>query len=834
VSDTIFRTGRRDALLIMTGAALTPLLPPGAARAVGTGFSPGRDQDFDSDWRFHRGAGSGLEAMAFDDSTWRSVDLPHDWSIEDLPNPSPPNRVGPFDAKAEGGGGAGFVEGGEGWYRKRFRLSLSPGAKVEIVFGGVYTVSEVWLNGHSLGTHVHGYTPFAYDLSPHLDPTGENVIAVRVRNVGKTTRFYSGSGIYRSVRLDVFPEGARIARWGVAAWTQQLVAGRATVKVGTKVEQTEPGLILRTRLRASSGCIAAEARSPAQGETQQVLQVARPELWSPADPNLYVLESELLRGERVIDRLVQPFGIRIVVFDAKTGMTINGERVKIRGGCVHHDNGLLGGTAFADADERRVLLLKARGYNAIRSSHYPSAETFRNACDRHGVLLIEEAFDMWHNHKSDHDYATYFAENWQDDLRAMVLSARNSPSVIMWSIGNEIPDRASTKGLRTTWDLANEVHRLDPTRPVTAAIHSFSGRPVVADAATVGAQRAGKPYEASMIFLDVPGYNYRLDDIERDHLIYPDRVAYASETYPLDAYDYGELSERAPYFLGEFVWAAIDYLGETGIGAAVRRPAPAPGKQLAPLPFMRGYPWVVSNCGDIDLIGGQKPQSYYRDVVWGLSPLEVLVQRPVPEGQVESLSKWGWSDELKSWTWPGAEGRPLRVRAFTRGDRVELRLNGKIIGSKSVATADRRIAEFMVPYAAGVLEAVSLRGGTVLARQKLETAGRPAKLRVVAEKARGARGRDRLSYIGVEVLDAQGRLVPDARVSLELNLGGPAQLVGFGSASPFAEGAFRAINTKTHQGRALVILRGTKVAGAVRVEVRGDGLAAGVTTLAMA
>jgi beta-galactosidase len=587
------RTDRRDVLMLMTGAAISPLLPTAEAEAAQSRFAPGRDQNFDLGWRFFKGTGEGFEAPNFDDSRWRDVDLPHDWSIEDLPNPTPPNRVGPFDAKAEGGANAGYVIGGEGWYRKRFRIAAAADAAFEIAFDGIYMVSDVWLNGQLLGTHVHGYTPFAYDLSPHINRDGDNVIVVRVRNIGKTTRFYSGSGIYRPVTLDVFAQPARIARWGVGAWTHRITDRGASVQVTTTIQHAGPGLTLRTRLRSASGSVAAEARSPARDETRQVLQVTKPRLWSPSDPTLYSLETELLRGNRVIDRLVQPFGIRIVAFNADKGMTINGDTVKVRGGCVHHDNGLLGGAAFADADERRILRLKARGYNAIRSSHYPSAQSFRRACERHGMLLIEEAFDIWHVHKTDDDYAKYFAEYWRRDLQATVLSARNSPSVIMWSIGNEIPERTTREGLRYSWELANEVHRLDPTRPVTAAIHSFSGRPVVATERTVGPARAGKPQEASMIFLDVPGYNYRIKDIERDHKLYPERVSYASETFPMDAYDYWDLGERVPYMIGEFVWTAMDYLGEVGIGAAVRRPAPAKGAELPALPFLRNYPWVV-------------------------------------------------------------------------------------------------------------------------------------------------------------------------------------------------------------------------------------------------
>jgi beta-galactosidase len=401
----------------------------------------------------------------------------------------------------------------------------------------------------------------------------------------------------------------------------------------------------------------------------------------------------------------------------------------------------------------------------------------------------------------------------------------------MWSIGNEIPDRASREGLRYAWELANEVHRLDPTRPVTAAIHSFSGRPVVANEVTIGTTRAGKPQEASMIFLDVPGYNYRIKDIERDHTRYPQRVAYASETFPMDAYDYWELGERAPYMIGEFVWTAMDYLGEVGIGAAVRRPAPANGRALPALSFLRNYPWVVANCGDIDLIGNQKAQSRFRDVVWGMSPLELLVQRPVPSGQVESVTKWGWPDELQSWTWPGSEGQPLRVRVFTSGDRVEMRLNGAVIGANSLMAKDKMKAEFSVPYAAGVLEAIAWRNGEVIARKTLETVGRPARLRVAAERTKVSRNRDGLSFVTIDVLDTLGRLVPDATVALRLKLDGPAQLMGFGSANPLAVGSFQSNEAQSFQGRALAILRAKGVPGVVAVEVSGDGLAAGVTTM---
>jgi beta-galactosidase len=474
---TVSVVGRRE--FIAAGTALVLLSGPVAARPPvheGVDLEVGRGQHFDMAWRFFRGAGAEFEAPSLDDSSWRLVDLPHDWSIEDVPGGPQVGRVGPFDAGAVGGTGTGFTVGGEGWYRKHFRVTNLPeGSRVEIQFEGVYVVSDVWLNGHWVGKHEHGYTPFAYDLTPHVIRGGDNVIAVRVRNLGDNARWYSGSGIYRPVTIDVLRGPSRIARWGVGAWTRHIDDREAEVDVTTLLEDSGSDMTLRTRLMDVSGRVVAETVTSAASEIKQTLRIAQPRLWSPSTPELYTLETALFHGGSRIDAIVQPFGVRIVTMDAEHGIRVNGQSVKLQGGCVHHDNGLLGAAAFPDADERRILLLKARGFNAIRSSHNPCSLAFRHACDRHGMLLIEEAFDSWHVHKRPDDYSTYFRDRWQADLAALVLSARNSPSVIMWSIGNEIPERLSDAGLEYSWRLANEVHRLDPTRPVTAAIHAFPG-----------------------------------------------------------------------------------------------------------------------------------------------------------------------------------------------------------------------------------------------------------------------------------------------------------------------------------------------------------------------
>jgi beta-galactosidase len=816
----------RRAALAMTGAALLPLSDLAQAAATDTTrIGLGRDQIFDLDWRFRREAIEGMEAVSIDESRWRTVDLPHDFSIEDVPGGETPRQVGPFDKTSKGGTATGFTVGGEGWYRKHFRLAALPAdARISIAFDGVAVTSDMWLNGQPLGSHVHAYTPFAYDLTPYINRDGDNVLAVRVRNIGQNSRWYAGSGIYRQVRLDVTAGPARIARWGVGAWTRRIADGRAEIDVTTTLEGAVEGLTLVTRLRSTDGRIVAQAVKAAQDGIKQTLAIANPPLWSPTVPTLHQLETELRQGDRLIDRLVQPFGIRIVTMDATNGLRINGVGMKLRGGCIHHDNGLLGARAMYDADERRLLLLKARGYNAIRSSHNPSSGTLRAACDRHGMLLIEESFDMWQVAKEKDDYSNHIRQDWQAALAAMVLSARNSPSVIMWSIGNEIPYRSQPEGMEWCWKFANTVRRLDPTRPVTAALNGVLGAPVMASDKAARIGFGGKADEASTVFLDVAGYNYRLEDIETDHARYPERVIYASETFPKDAWDYQALGEKAPYMLGEFVWTAMDYLGEAGIGASVAVPEKVPF-------YLAGFPWVNAWCGDIDLIGDQKPPSLARDVIWGLSPLEMMVEPPVEQGKKPFVAPWGWANELPSWTWPADMSKPMTVRLYTAGDRVELRLNGRTIGEKSLTSSDRMRVEFSVPYAPGVMEALAWRAGKAIGRRTLATAAAPARLRLTPEKMRSGASRDSLAYVGIDILDAQGHRVIDGMAKISLTLAGPAELLGFGSANPMAVGSFQSSEAQSFRGRALAILRSTGQAGRVRIEARSEGLAAAATIL---
>ena len=826
---------RRTVLLGTAGATAALLLPPLSGRAAEARgpVRVGRRQIFDLDWRFRRGEGENLQAPEVGDSGWRKVDLPHDWSIEDLPLPASPAEakpqiLGPFDRSAVGATATGFAVGGEGWYRKRFSVDMPSKGRLEILFEGIYMNVDAWVNGHHLGSHHCGYTPFGYDLTPYLTAAGENLLAVRVRNLGKNSRWYSGSGIGRHVWLDVLPEQARISRWGVAVSVRQLGDAGADIAIRTRLEDAATTDTLVSRVLDARGHVVIEGSTAATSAVEQMMRLASPRLWSPDTPNLYTLESELRRGTQVLDRTSTPFGVRIVSFDTEQGMAINGRPMKLRGGCIHHDNGLLGAASFDAAEERKVLLLKARGFNAVRPSHNLFSPAFLDACDRHGLLVVEETFDAWREPKLAEDYAVVFGDDWQSDLEAIVLSARNHPSIVMWSIGNEIPERNTQRGVETQWQLANVVHKLDPTRPVTAAINGFAGQMVTPSKNTARPGMAGIADQTSVIFLDVVGYNYKLADYEADHQRFPHRVLFGTESFAKDAAAIWDLTDRSPWLIGDFVWTAMDYLGEAGIGGSI---LVAESTAAGSLPRLAQWPWVNAFCGDIDLVGQPKPASRARDVIWGLSALEVAVQRPAPAGKADRPTTWGWHDELPSWTWPGSEGKPLIIRLYTTGDRVEVHLNDRLIDSKPVAATDLKRVEFVAEYEAGVLEAVAFRNGTEIARQRLTTAGAAAAIRLTPERATGGRARGDVSHVGVEIIDASGRPVLDTGTKIDLTISGPAELIAFGSASPFAMGSLQSSQAQTWNGRALAIVRGRGASGRVEFNATGAGLRAGTAAI---
>ncbi len=852
------RLGRRDALKAVAMLAAPLVGQTGGVTQVPSTRSDAavankRGQRFDDGWRFFRGDASGAERPDFDDSAWRTLALPHDWSVEDLP-PRPeeasgagslwgsdvlPTRVGPFDTElSQGGRDTGWFVGGTGWYRKRFTAGAIPaGGRLEIVFDGVYMNSDVWLNGNLLGNHPYGYTPFAYDLTPHLRRSGENVLAVRVRNEGRNSRWYSGSGIYRHVWLNA-TGGVRVPLWGVQVATPDVSAESATVRVTVAMENrtgSAQEVTVRIRLFDSKNAAAGswESRQAvaagASAQLEHPFTIARPELWSLAATRMYRAEAELLVGGKVVDQSAAPFGIRRIEVDAQRGLRINGEAVKLKGGCLHHDNGLLGAAALDRAEERRVELMKAHGFNAVRTSHNPPSPAFLDACDRLGVLVMDEAFDCWERQKNAQDYHLYFADWWQRDIDAMVLRDRNHPSVIFWSIGNEIPERAEPRGVEIAKQMVARIRSMDTSRPITSGING-------------GPQSAS--LDPAFQYLDVGGYNYLWGNYEADHARLPNRVILGTESFPQHAFQNWQLVEKHPFVIGDFVWTGMDHLGESSIGNA-QLAAPGRGGAGGGAPggggargglsntfsglasmgnISLGFPWFNCYCGDIDLIGEAKPQWYYRKVVWGTSKLEMAVQRPLPAGRTETISAWGWSDELRSWTWPGYEGRTMKVRVYSTSDQVRLLLNGKEIGVKPVSVQTERRAEFDVPYAAGELKAVALSDGKQIAELVFKSAGKPARLRLKADRPTIKRDRNDLSFVTLEVLDQSGELVPDAVVPVAFSITGAAELAAAGTANPKDVRSFRQSRPRTFHGKCLAIVRSKGTAGSATLLARADGL----------
>jgi beta-galactosidase len=715
--------------------------------------------------------------------------------------------------------------------------------------------SDVWINGHQLGQHPYGYTSFAYDITPHLREHGENLVAVRVNNNGKNSRWYSGSGIYRHVWLTV-TGNLYVPRWGVHVAAAEVSPDSANLAVSVRIanrEQKSHDVNVKVRLRIldPDGSVSKSSEatqpipSPGEVEVQLNPTVVKPKLWSPASPDLYSAEVEILLDNRIVDRISTNFGIRKIEVDAAQGLRINGEPLKLKGGCLHHDNGPLGSVAIDRAEERRVELMKANGFNAIRCSHNPPSPAFLDACDRLGMLVIDEAFDMWETPKNPEDYHLYFKEWWQRDLDAMVLRDRNHPSIIFWSIGNEVPERADPAGVAIAKQLIEHVRKLDSTRPITMAVPFFfeflqgHGKP-----------RPWSDTDAAFQSLDVCGYNYEWRRYESDHALHPARVMLGTESIPIQTSEIWEIVNKSPFVLGDFVWTGMDYLGEAGIGAARLSPRtnpvePPPKPPELPagldLPFPpdtsfvgTDFPWFNAYCGDIDLIGNKKPQSYFRDVVWGRSKLEMAVRRVPPDGRKEEITAWGWFDELRSWTWPGEEGLPVTVRVYSTGDQVRLLLNGKEVGSAAVSAKSKLTAEFSVAYAPGELKAIALKDGNPIAELAFKTTGSPYRITLHPDRSLLKRDRNDLSYVMVYVEDKRGNEVPDVVAEIRFDVGGAGKLAAVGNANPKEMASFRHPRRRTYHGRCLAIVRPTGTRGQITVQATSEGLLPAATTITVA
>ncbi len=773
---------------------------------------------FDDGWRFIRDDAPGAEMSAFDDTRWNILDLPHDWSIDDLPESEYPDAIGPFSKESPGGVATGHVLGGIGWYRKTFTLDKNnEGMNVFVQFDGVYMDSDIWINGHYLGNHPYGYTSFYYDLTNHLNPPGQkNTLVVRVRNIDKNSRWYNGSGIYRHTWLRIC-NPVHFEQWGAFITTPKVTEKSALVNIDVAVENktsNDQVVDVLTHIIDLSGEKVGETRNKIvvskgkNSKINQLLSIDTPQLWSPDSPALYEARIELIGSEKTIDTLAQNFGIRSIQFDAEHGFLLNGKEVFLRGGCMHHDNGPLGSAAIDRAEERRVELMKTHGFNAIRTSHNPPSPAFLDACDRLGMLVIDEAFDCWEHPKNPFDYNKYFDDWWKRDIHSMVRRDRNHPSIILWSIGNEIYERAEPSGLEIAGKLIKEVKSLDDTRPVTEAICGFWDHP-------------GRPWSSTapaFELLDVGGYNYQWKQYEPDHKTFPKRIMVGTESVPQEAFENWQQVEKHQWVIGDFVWTGMDYLGESGIGHAVLDNQ----KETFSMP----WPWFVSYCGDIDICGFKKPQSYYRDVVWRRSRLELAVHAPLPEGRTEKVSYWGWPDERQSWNWSGFKGQKLKVRVFTRCQSVRLELNGNVVAEKDVSDENRLIAEFEVPYEPGELRAVGIENGKDTISKVLKTTGKAHSIKLTPDRAEISGNKDDLSYVTVEVVDKQGNRIPDANTMVHFSVSGAGKLAAVGNGDPADMMSFHDGKCKVFRGKCLAIIRSGGKPGTIVLRAKASGVKA--------
>lgn len=765
-----------------------------------------RREPFCNDWYFHFDDSMGQKLLweEPEPSDWRQVTLPHDWSIEQ------PRQVG-----NPSGNSGGYFTMGRGDYRKTIDAPEAwQGKKVFIEFEGVYMNAEIWLDEHFITRHPYGYTSFKVDLTSYLKLGQPNVLKVRVDNAAQlNSRWYSGSGIYRPVWLMV-AQPVHIDHWGIYVTTPEISSGAALVRIRTTIvnESGQPAEVsICSRIIDPLGkqvAVHEEKRTiPANSgdEASVEVRVSMPQLWSPDMPDLYRLETEIFQNGQVVDTETTTFGIRSLDFSAEKGFLMNGQPIKLKGGCVHHDNGVLGAASYARSEERKVELHKASGFNAIRCAHNPPAPAFLDACDRLGMLVIDETFDCWRAGKNFYDYHINFDDWWQRDVDAMLLRDRNHPSVIIWSIGNEVQERDKSEGGQIGQMLAERVRSLDPTRPITSAING-----------------SGKDWPATdglFAALDIGGYNYQWKQYEPDHERFPDRLMIGTESFPLEALQNWAAVEVHPYVLGDFVWTSLDYLGESGIG----RVKVDEGED-----FLGKYPWHQANCGDMDLCGFKRPQSYYRDILWDVgTQLYIAVYTPNPEGKNRTPTLWGWQDVWPNWNWAGHEGQPIKIDVYSACEETELLLNGRSIGRKPSSRADQHIASFEVPYEPGMLKAVGYENGQVHAETILRTCEPAARICLSADRSQLKAAEGDLAFITVEIVDVNGQVHPAADRLLTISISGVGALAAVGSGNPISDEDYHSSQRTTFHGRCLAVVKSTGETGQAILRVKAEGIEAG-------
>lgn len=781
--------------------------------------------DFNQAWTYCR---------VGEETVKREVTIPHDAMISEKRTED-----------SAGGINTGWFEGYDYIYEKEFEIPDEyEKQEISFEFEGVYHNAEVYLNGKKAAYRPYGYTNFYIDADPYLKCGEKNQIRVIAHNADQpNSRWYSGAGIYRPVWMYVRPK-QHILRNGIRVRTLRVDPAVIEAEVNTNA----PGKVKLEVIADAGSDVIIAAEIHTDGKLVKQFEIPDAKLWSVNTPNLYQLRvtfvAEQENGQNKCMETDQEeviFGIRTLKWDEEKGITINGERVILRGACIHHDNGVLGACCYPDAEARKIRILKENGYNAIRSAHNPCSKALLEACDRQGMLVMDEFVDVWYIHKTEYDYVNYFKEWWKQDLKDMVEKDFNHPSVILYSTGNEVSETAQKKGIHLTKTMTEYLHRLDDSRPVSCGINIFfnflssigfgvySDKKAKKEAEQAEKTKGKKKKKAvgSQFFndlaglmgsgfmktgatfygcdvktrgtfanMDIAGYNYGIKRYQHDLKKYPDRLILGSETFCDDAYTFWEMAKKNPRIVGDFVWAGMDYLGEVGVGSWEYR-------DYAP-EFDHGPGWITAGSGRIDLTGKPLAEAGYTKTAFELTNRPVIAVRPVNHtGEKHSPSAWKMTNAMESWSWEGFEGKQAEVEVYARAARVDLFLNGKKIGSNTLKNACD--TKFKVIYQSGMLEAVAYdQKGKEVSRSALYTAEKDTELRVIAEE-KSVR-KDHLAFIRLQYTDKIGTVKPLKRGILKVSVKG-GKLLGLGNACPYNEIGYCTNETDTYWGEALAVVQ---------------------------
>jgi len=734
--------------------------------------------DFDQNWAFNQDDVQGAEKAGFDQAKWKKLNVPHDWSIE-----------GTYDKANLTARGGGYLPSGIGWYRKNFNLDESfAKKKITIEFDGVMANSEVWINGFYLGKRPYGYISFSYDLSKHLNfGKGKiNVIAVKADNtVQPASRYYTGAGIYRHVRL-VATDAVHIANWGVYIATPDATAEQAMIKVNTNI-LNESGqnaqVVVETSVLDPAGKIVKTAQSKqsiAAGKNigiNQEIVVNNPKLWNVETPDLYQTLTKISLNGKVVDDELNTFGIRAFKFDAATGFWLNGKNFKLKGACLHHDGGAVGAAVPLSVWKFRLSRLKEVGVNAIRTAHNPVAPEFLDLCDQMGFLVMDETFDTWNSAKNNGEkgYNRFFTEWWERDTRDMVMRDRNHPSIVIYSVGNEIHDDLnSAEGFKKYKDQQDLIHQLDPNRPVTMALF----RPANSKVYTNGFAET----------MDVVGQNYRENELVALHNQKPNlKVIGTENTHVIQQY----LALRNnPFMAGQFLWTGFDYLGESD------------------------WPQITNGQGLFDRIGTWKQQSLQRQSWWSDKPVVHIVRKEGNAGAGDWINNWTPTDFD---TYDDA-----KVAIYSNCEEVELFLNGKSLGSKS-KPADDSPRLWDVTFEKGSIKAIGKNKGKEVAAEELKTAGSPVKIVLSVDRSKIRNSWDDVAFVTAKIYDVNGNICPNADQLITFSISDNGIIDAVDNGSITSHEAYKATQRHAYQGVCMANVKGSK-AGNIEVKASADGL----------